>query len=380
MSTHRPPGDRDAPRTDYDAVAPSEVVERAFGAENRARLLEAYFTTGVGNDATLTVDNAWQHVYRLLLWIDRTTNLAHCYESDKCQPGRPWYARSLAFHSWLADAFGVSPAVVEGEIDALFKHVTRDLAATAAARVSERARSAASQRKPYEDRDFPRPGEDPELEAIITATLAPYLSSPPPPAVLRTLTEQVQAYFALENKRKNLVGEGFEDSLAAVLRRIPGITDRYDVRVRPLLHELPGFHLPRGEEKPKRVDLVLLNRSSGRRILISCKWSVRSDREEQFGNDFRAYSQLEAHGQDFEYILITNEFDPARLAAACTMRRENALLFSEVIHVNPDGPRAAYVGARAPGRNSGTVRTLAHIESGRLTGLRQWLARLASPE
>ena len=31
---------------------------------------------------------AWKHVYRLLLWIDSTTGLAHCYESDKSQPGQ----------------------------------------------------------------------------------------------------------------------------------------------------------------------------------------------------------------------------------------------------------------------------------------------------
>lgn len=362
------------------AETPSEVVERAFGAQNRARLLAEYFTAGAGSGGELTAGSAWQHVYRLLLWIDRTTNLAHCYESDKCQPGRPWYARSLAFHSWLADALGAAPAGVGGEIDTLFKQVTRDLAATAAARVSARARAAARQREPYQDRGLPQPGEDPELEAIITATLAPHLGSTPPPAVLRTLTERVQAYFAQENKRKNLVGEGFEDTLAALLRRIPGIAERYDIQVRPLLHELPGFHPPRGQEKPKQVDLALVGRSSGRRVLISCKWSVRSDREEQFGNDFRAYTQLEAHGQDFDYVLATNEFDPARLARACEVRRENALLFSDVVHVNPDGPRAAYSAARAPGRSSGTARTLEHIETGRLAGLQPWLVGLASTE
>lgn len=62
-----------------------DAVARAFGAENRARLLTRYFE---GADA-VTPANAWQHVYRLLLWIDRTTALAHCYESDKAQPGRP---------------------------------------------------------------------------------------------------------------------------------------------------------------------------------------------------------------------------------------------------------------------------------------------------
>lgn len=61
------------------------TVTRAFGEENRARLLKKYFAE-VG---PVTAATAWEHVYRLLLWIDRTTALAHCYESDKCQPGRP---------------------------------------------------------------------------------------------------------------------------------------------------------------------------------------------------------------------------------------------------------------------------------------------------
>ncbi|MGH3773789.1 MAG: hypothetical protein ACRDRW_20765, partial [Pseudonocardiaceae bacterium] len=91
-----PPGDGGVSPAVAVGETPSEVIERAFGAENRARLLGEYFTTVVASSGELTAGSAWQHVYRLLLWIDRTTNLAHCYESDKCQPGRPWYARSLA--------------------------------------------------------------------------------------------------------------------------------------------------------------------------------------------------------------------------------------------------------------------------------------------
>lgn len=53
----------------------SDTVERVCGANNRARLLMRYFAA---HDA-VTTETAWQHVYRLLLWIDRTTALAHCY-------------------------------------------------------------------------------------------------------------------------------------------------------------------------------------------------------------------------------------------------------------------------------------------------------------
>src|SRR5688500_1029560 len=97
--------------------ASQTTVARAFGSENRARLLLRYFRGA----ANVTPSNAWAHVYRLLLWIDRTTALAHCYESDKAQPGRAWYARSLAFHKWVSDALGVAPAELGGAIDWLFR-------------------------------------------------------------------------------------------------------------------------------------------------------------------------------------------------------------------------------------------------------------------
>lgn len=76
-------------------------------------MLDQWFATA----PTPTAASAWQHVYRLLLWIDRTTGLAHCYESDKSQPGRPWYERSLRFHGWVAEALDSSPIEFVGEID-----------------------------------------------------------------------------------------------------------------------------------------------------------------------------------------------------------------------------------------------------------------------
>jgi len=127
------------------------------------------------------------------------------------------------------------------------------------------------------------------------------------------------------------------------------------------------------------VDLALVDRSTGRRTLVSCKWSVRSDREEQFASDFRDYAGLEDAGRDFGYVLVTNEFDPARLAAACDMRRENAPLFTDVVHVNTDGPRAAYAAPARTARRGdtgGTARALAHADTGRLASFSSWLTEL----
>jgi hypothetical protein len=347
-----------------ESEIPSQI-DRAFGAESRLQLLTEYFA-GAGS---ITAANAWVHVYKLLLWTDRTTGLAHCYESDKAQPGRPWYGRSLAFHDWLSTALNSSPHEVGAQIDWLFRRGTERLATVIAKQNATRTTKAAEQRAPYADRGFPEPGEDPALEVLISEALGEWLSNPPPD-VLRQLTQKIQLYFGQENKRKNLVGEGFEDVLTGLMQRISGVAG-VKVEARPLLHSLPGFRPPPGVEKARRVDLGVIGRGQ-RRILVSAKWSIRADREEQFGVDFDTYARLEDAGQDFDFVLITNEFDAARLSAACNRRRQNASLFSSVVHVNPQGPLAAY------GQNlRRSAKDLAdHIESGRLMSLEQWLNSL----
>ena len=188
-----------------------------------------------------TPTTAWKHVYRLLLWIDRTTGLAHCYESDKSQPGRPWYERSLRFHDWVAQGLGTSPAALAGEIDWLFRKGTMRLVEAASRVEAERARVALGQQAAFPS--FPLPGDDPELETLIVDQLAPWLTSVPPRDALSDLTRAVSTYFTQENKRRNLVGEGFEDVLAAVIGRLPA-GDELSVSARPLLSNVAGFRPP----------------------------------------------------------------------------------------------------------------------------------------
>ncbi|MDX1893279.1 hypothetical protein [Mycolicibacterium sp. 050158] len=359
-------------RVDFD-------VDRAFGAENRARLLDIYFLSVASEP--VSAESAWRHTYRLLMWIDRTIGLAHCYESDKCQPGRPWYARSLRFHQWLAGELGASARGLADEIDWLFTAAAEDLARAANTRAITLQERARGQRELYARDNMPLPGEDLELEALIKDTLVSGLGEVPPMELIRLLSQRIQAYRSSENKRKNLVGEGFEDTLAVLFRRLPAIEANYEILVRPALHELPGFNPPRGGEKTRKVDLALVQRQDRRRVLVSCKWSVRSDREEQFATDFDTYARLEASGRSFDYVLVTNEFDPARLAAACDMRRLNQAIFSDVVHVNPRGPRVVYetsVSAAAQRQNSGVTRALDYIDSGRIASLEAWLSRLGA--
>ncbi|HTQ81260.1 MAG TPA: hypothetical protein VMM92_14780 [Thermoanaerobaculia bacterium] len=342
-----------------------ELFGRAFGADSRRRLLTDYFSSA----GDVTAENTYLHIYRLLLWIDPTTGLAHCYESDKAQPGRPWYERSLRFHAWVAERLGIAPGDLGSKVDWLFRRASRELAR---GMTEQRLSRAAKQRIPYEGLGMPEPGEDPELEEIIRDTLRPWLREEPSPEVFTRLGQRIHEHTRLENKRKNLVGEGFEDALTGVIERLraPAIES---VSARPLLHEVPGFSPPPERAKPKKVDVVILTRPAAHRTLITAKWSIRADREEQFLSDFEAYANLERASRPFDYVLITNEFDPARLAAACERQHHARYLFSAVVHVSPEALLATY-GADL---DRSFHRAEQHIASGRLMSLAAWLAQLA---
>jgi hypothetical protein len=251
-------------------------------------------------------------------------------------------------------------------IDWLFREAVKDLANRA---LVARAAAYEKQRAPYEGLGFPQPGEDAELVAIIKDGLGTWMSTEPPDDEFRRLTRRISTYMSQENKRRNLVGEGFEDVIAAVVTRLPS-SAVMDLRIRAPLHDLPGFRSPPQNEKPKKVDLALVQ--DKKRTLVSSKWSIRADREEQFHSDFEAYARLEAWGQDFGYALITNEFDAARLKAACERRRQNAFLFTDVVHMCPDALLATY-GAT---ESDSVTAVRSHIESGRLMSLQTWLQQL----
>ena len=152
------------------------VIKSAFGAVNRNRLIDKYLDD---DKYGMSGANAWKHVYRLLLWVDQTIGLAHCYESDKCQPGKNWYARSLAFHDWVSTSLGTSPGKIGDEIDWLFRRATDDLAKEVLQKAARVEQAARRQRKGYDGRGFPKPGEDPELISIVKNTLGDHLTSEP---------------------------------------------------------------------------------------------------------------------------------------------------------------------------------------------------------
>lgn len=346
-----------------------KIVKAAFGAKNRARLIDMYFAERAGVPAV----TASEHVYRLLLWIDQTTGLAHCYESDKSQPGKNWYGRSLAFHDWLSRSLDSEPVELGDQLDWLFRRATADLATEVVHHARALTIAAARQREPYDDRGLPRPGEDPELVAIIREVLGEALTAAVSPEKWQILVQRIRQYLTLENKRKNLVGEGFEDVIASVIRRAPG-ADVLDVRARHLLHDLPGFNRARQGEKPNKVDVAVLRPNSGMRTLVTAKWSVRADREKQFTTDFTEYLAAESDRRPFEYVFVTNEFDPARLMRACDALAGNSFMFTHVVHINRDAIRATY--GSSPEESMKKV--IEHIDTDRLLGIDQWIAKLTT--
>ena len=105
------------------------------------------------------------------------------------------------------------------------------------------------------------------------------------------------------------------------------------------------------------------------RTLVTAKWSIRADREEQFMSDFQTYERLESAGEDFAYVLVTNEFDAARLRAACERRRQNSPLFTHVVHINP-----AVTIYHTQSESAIALRQ--HIEKGRLISFASWISNL----
>lgn len=353
----------------YEDVASEEqAIARAFGAENRRRIIADYFD----ESGLVNVGNAWEHVYRLLLWINPTIGLAHCYESDKCQPHKAWYPRSLAFHAWVSDHLRVPPSQLREHIDRLFRGALPGLAYVE----TEVRRAAATKHlDAYPVGSMPEPGDDPDLIDIIGDVLgASSLNEELDETTARLLVERVYAHFAQENKRKNLLGRGFEDTLAAIVDRLPG-GDHWTVGTRVHLADIPGFN-PRGEsEKAAEVDLALWKSGGGstRRVLVSSKWSVRADRERQFESDFDDYVKANTGGL-FDYVLVTNEFDAARLDRACANVRGNQYLLSKVVHVAPDAVLAAY-GTKL---RASAAKLPGHMDAGRLVSLEQWLSDLTA--
>lgn len=340
----------------------------AFSQPARLDLIDRYF-----GDRLVAPEEAWKDVYRLLLWADATTGLAHCYESDKAQPGRPWYARSLAFHSWLAMHFDVKPVDLADRLDWMFRQVIKRVADEETAKREALEEKAQAQIAEFPN-PMPAPDDDPELRDLIEPLLMDG-SFRPSDSTIRYVLRRVRAHITSENKRKNLLGRGFEDVLAGVIQRLE-IPARPEIGTQTAIQNIEGFRSPREGDKDEKVDLHAIT-PGGRRVLVSAKWSVRADREKQMLFDFRTYVDCNVLREPFEYVWVTNEFDPARLVANATSTEGNQRLFDAVVHVCP--PALAVVHRLDSLTLTGTPKRLKELlDEGRIIGLGDWLKSLAA--
>jgi hypothetical protein len=338
-----------------------------FSHPNRVALIRDYF-----GERRVDPGEAWKDVYRLLLWADATTGLAHCYESDKAQPGRPWYARSLAFHAWLAEQLDVAPTELADHLDWMFRQVILRVADEEATR-RERLASRAGEQLSLHGQPMPVPGDDPELRQLIDPLLPAAPADQPDDDLVRDVLRRVRTYIGSENKRKNLLGRGFEDVLAGVIERLNGPRPAALGTQTPM-EEIPGFRAPRAGDKSEKVDLWV-GPDETRRVLVSAKWSVRADREKQLRGDFLTYVAANERRDPFEYVWITNEFDPARLVANATNTEGNQHLFDAVVHVCPPALWVVH-GLDRPNLTRTPARLREQLDSGRIIGLADWLAGL----
>lgn len=347
-----------------------------FGEDNRVRLVDEFL-----GDKVIDPSEAWKDVYRLLLWVDPRTGMAHCYESDKSQPGRAWYPRSFVFHEWVSDQLVVEPIDLKDNIDLMFRDVLGEVIPAEAdemvAKAVKAQRRLAADRGLFgEQRPMPVPGDDPRLLEIVEQLMprdpSQRLGTEPVKRVLR----EIYAHMGSEKKRANLLGRGFENVLDGVIARLPA--PPADHGPQRLIETIPGFRPTREGEKAEKVD-VFVGDGNRTRFMISAKWSVRADREKQMAADLQTYVHANEWGRDvFDYVWITNEFDPARLVANATKTQNNQLQFSRIVHVCP--PALALVhkleGSGRLRKSPALLKEL--LEEGRIVGLDSFLQEISA--
>ncbi|MEO0248959.1 MAG: hypothetical protein ABIN58_05325 [candidate division WOR-3 bacterium] len=322
-----------------------------FGRESRLQILKQHLDE-FDQSYHIAPETAWMFVYRELLWIDGSTGLAHLYESDKAQPGRPWYQRTLAFNQMLREQFGgISQDELKQRIDRLFRaclekmiqsgevapeevESVADLAPDFPAEMTGEVKGEVITDAQMEDRPE-RYVPDAALVAEFAALLVRQtgMSQPLAEYFARKMVIRARFYFTVERKRQNVLGEGFEDLLQLLVVRLSRVPENRIV-VRRRADQLPGFQRQTTRERIEAPDIAII---SGDRthLLASVKWSLRHDRQKQLSDELDCYVDLLSQDQFPEYILVTNEYDPGRLVNTDGLARRGKRI-DRIYHINLD--------------------------------------------
>ena len=283
-----------------------------FGSAVRHKALDAYLAS-CGDIGT---EDAWEHIYRLLLSIEPRTGLAHIYDANHMQPTGGFYTRAQTFTALLADHWNILPEELGQEVDHMFRFCVDRFrreggAAALSDRFADRVRSIVSRRL----------GPPPEMLELLVADLT-------------TATED---FFVMGRKRQNVRGEGFEDVLLWLLANV-GNLPASRLRARAKANALPGFRPRPSIEKVPKPDIAVLSPTgSFTSAILTVKWSLRQDRLDQFGQEWSYYRGNRQQDQEVEFHLITNEFDTARLNGVLNPPAgAGGFHFRSVYHVNVD--------------------------------------------
>jgi hypothetical protein len=283
------------------------------------RVLEEYFA----HAGEITAENAWEHVYRCLLWMNEGAGLAHIYDSNHMQPGGNLHGRAVRFTDELCRLFGITRAQLPAAIDYLFTGC-----------VAEWKRSREAEEL------------DPEVESeLISATEQLLRAEGVADIRVRPLARQIETlsrdFFTIGNKRKNALGEGFEDLLYLLLRRVSRMAEEH-IALRTPVSQLPGFRRAPARRpgarraREPRPDIAIHERQITH-VITTAKWSMRQDRETQFQAEYTAYQRNKTQSTELRFVLITNEFDVARLnnVARAIPGGAGGYIFHQIYHINP---------------------------------------------
>ena len=328
-----------------------EAKDTPFGQGTRMRVLNAYFE----HAGAVTAENAWEHVYRCLLWMNIGAGLAHIYDSNHMQPGGVFHARAVRFTDLLCDHWKITRGQLAEQIDLLFKGCVAEL----------------KQRRTAEGEISIDPETESELIAGISAVLREEgVDRSRVAAVARTIEGLSRDFFTIGNKRKNALGEGFEDLLWILLRSVSGLPNS-KLQLRTPVSMMPGFRrVPKAEEGERKQrephpDVAVVE-GDITHVIATAKWSMRQDRETQFLSEYNSVQKNKTQTTELEYVLITNEFDIARLknVANAMPGGEGGYIFHRIYHISLpllEATHAERFEEIRPWVSTGKLRSLQHF-------------------
>jgi hypothetical protein len=253
--------------------------------------------------------------------MNQGAGLAHIYDSNHMQPGGNFHSRAVRFTDALCEKWGITKKQLPGQIDRLFKGCVQVW------------------------RTVDDPPEDPEIQSELIGELEALLQGEGIAADsarrIACRTESLaKDFFTLGNKRKNALGEGFEDLLFLLLRRASKIPEAH-ISLRKSVSQLPGFRRaparrPDGRRERQPHPDIAITGQGVTHVVITAKWSMRQDRETQFAAEYNAYQRNRTQPTELNFALITNEFDVARLdnVARAIPTGAGGYIFHKIYHIN----------------------------------------------